>query len=64
MEGVPLGLLPDRDYEEISFQAHADDVIVLYSDGIQDHLGPGGDEYGRWRLAKVVRAHSKLPPRS
>jgi phosphoserine phosphatase RsbU/P len=59
VEGVPLGLLPDRDYEEISFQAQAGDVIVLYSDGISDHMSPNGDEYGRWRLANVVRAHYK-----
>jgi sigma-B regulation protein RsbU (phosphoserine phosphatase) len=59
VEGVPLGLLPDREYEEISFQAQAGDVIVLYSDGISDHLNPAGDEYGRWRLGNVVRNHSK-----
>jgi sigma-B regulation protein RsbU (phosphoserine phosphatase) len=57
VEGVPLGLLPDREYEEISFQAQPGDVIVLYSDGISDHLNPAGDEYGRWRLGNVVRNH-------
>ncbi len=59
VEGVPLGLLPDREYEEISFQAQAGDMVVLYSDGISDHLNPAGDEYGRWRLGNVVRAHCK-----
>lgn len=59
VEGVPLGLLPDRDYEEISFQAQTGDIIVLYSDGISDHLNPAGQEYGRGRLAHVVRAHCK-----
>ena len=57
VEGVPLGLLPDRDYEEISFQAHPGDVIVLYSDGISDHLNPAGHEFGRGRLAMVVHSH-------
>jgi phosphoserine phosphatase RsbU/P len=60
VEGVPLGLLPNREYEEVPFQAYAGDVIVLYSDGISDHLNPGGEEYGRWRLANVVRANSSL----
>jgi len=59
VEGVPLGLLPDRDYEEISFQAQTGDVIVLYSDGVSDHMSPVGHEYGRWRLANVVRGHHK-----
>jgi sigma-B regulation protein RsbU (phosphoserine phosphatase) len=61
VEGVPLGLLPDRDYEEISFQAHAGDVMLLYSDGISDHLSPSGEEYGRGRLAKALRDGCDLP---
>ncbi len=59
VEGVPLGLLPDRDYEEISFHAQTHDVVVLYSDGVSDHLDLAGHEYGRGRLALVVRGHSK-----
>jgi sigma-B regulation protein RsbU (phosphoserine phosphatase) len=60
VEGVPLGLLPDRDYEEISFQAQTGDVIVLYSDGITDHLSPSGEEYGRRQLTNIVRASCRL----
>ena len=56
VEGVPLGMLEDREYEEITFQAQSGDVIVLYSDGITDHMSPGGLEFGRGRLAMVVRS--------
>jgi phosphoserine phosphatase RsbU/P len=61
VEGVPLGLLPDRVYEEITFDAHAGDTIVLYSDGITDHLNSAGTEYGRGRLAHIVRGHCSGP---
>jgi sigma-B regulation protein RsbU (phosphoserine phosphatase) len=57
VEGVPLGLLEDREYEEITFQAEPGDTIVLYSDGITDHINAAGTEYGRGRLAQVVRAN-------
>jgi len=57
VEGVPLGLLNDREYEEVAFQARPGDTIVLYSDGITDHINPAGTEYGRGRLAQVVRAN-------
>jgi len=57
VEGVPLGLLDSLDYEEVSFQAMSGDLLVLYSDGITDHMNPSGTEYGRGRLASVVRAH-------
>jgi len=54
VEGVPLGLLGERDYEEVVLQAHQGDTIVLYSDGVTDHLSPDGHEYGRRRLSQVV----------
>src|SRR5205807_2176890 len=57
VEGVPLGLLDSREYEEVPFQAEPGDTIVLYSDGITDHLNAAGTEFGRGRLAQAVRAH-------
>jgi sigma-B regulation protein RsbU (phosphoserine phosphatase) len=59
LEGVPLGLLDAREYEETGFHAGPGDTIVLYSDGITDHLSPDGLEYGRARLAQVVRSHCR-----
>jgi sigma-B regulation protein RsbU (phosphoserine phosphatase) len=60
VEGVPLGLLDARDYEEITFQAQSGDTILLYSDGITDHLNASGVEFGRGRLAQSVRTHCAL----
>jgi len=62
VEGVPLGLLPDREYEEVTFQAQTGDIVVLFSDGVSDHLSPAGEEYGRGRLAKVVKRCCGLSP--
>jgi phosphoserine phosphatase RsbU/P len=61
VEGVPLGLLDAREYEEVPFQAEPGDVVVLYSDGITDHMNAAGEEYGRGRLAQVVRANCAAP---
>jgi sigma-B regulation protein RsbU (phosphoserine phosphatase) len=57
VEGVPLGLLDAREYEEVTFQAQPGDVIILYSDGITDHMNAAGTEFGRGRLAQVVRTN-------
>jgi len=62
VEGVPLGLLDSREYEEVSFDARSDDLIVLYSDGITDHINERGEEYGRGRLAHLVREHCRRSP--
>jgi phosphoserine phosphatase RsbU/P len=61
VEGVPLGLLPAREYEDVPFQAEPGDVIVLSSDGITDQLNPDGEEYGRRRLAQSVRNACAAP---
>ncbi len=63
VEGVPLGLLEDREYDEIVFQALAGDLVVLFSDGVSDHLSPAGEEYGRTRLAHVVRRCCEMTPK-
>jgi sigma-B regulation protein RsbU (phosphoserine phosphatase) len=60
VEGVPIGLLADREYEEFTFQAQSGDTILLYSDGITDHLNASGTEFGRGRLAQIVRSHCAL----
>jgi len=62
VEGVPLGLLDDREYEEFTFQAQPGDLVLLYSDGITDHLNAAGTEYGRGRLAQAVRANCHRTP--
>jgi sigma-B regulation protein RsbU (phosphoserine phosphatase) len=61
VEGVPLGLLDSREYEEVPFQAQLGDTIVLYSDGITDHVNATGTEYGRGRLGAVVRSNYTGP---
>jgi len=61
VEGVPVGLLESREYDEVTFQANPGDMIVLYSDGITDHLNSAGVEYGKARLEHVVRAGCRLP---
>jgi phosphoserine phosphatase RsbU/P len=62
VEGVPLGLLEDREYDEVVFQAKEDDLVVLFSDGVSDHLSHTGEEYGRGRLANVVRRCCNMTP--
>jgi sigma-B regulation protein RsbU (phosphoserine phosphatase) len=62
VEGIPLGLLPERDYEETLVETRPGDLVVLYSDGITDQLNPAGDEYGRGRLIQLVKTVCDQPP--
>ena len=62
IEGMPVGMMADREYDELEFQAQPGDLIVLYSDGVSDHLSPQGEDYGRERLAQLVQRQCALTP--
>lgn len=55
LEGVPLGLLSGTQYDEVTFQTEPGDLVVLYSDGIQDQTAPDGGEYGILRLGPLLK---------
>ena len=61
VEGTPIGLLENREYDEIPIETEPGDVIALYSDGIHDGPNIEGEEYGDERLAEVLRKTSHLP---
>lgn len=61
VNGVPIGLLEDRAYDEVEFVAQPGDLVVLYSDGVEDQLAEQSD-YGRERLQKVLLKNSALSP--
>jgi sigma-B regulation protein RsbU (phosphoserine phosphatase) len=62
VEGVPLGLLDDREYEQVSIQVKKDDTILLFSDGIEDQLREKEEDFGRDRFSAIVSANRQLPP--
>ncbi|MCC7176355.1 MAG: SpoIIE family protein phosphatase [Bryobacterales bacterium] len=64
VEGVPLGLLEDREYDELSFQAQPGDLIVLYSDGVEDQRNSAGGHYGRGRLKGLIELHWQAAPQT
>ena len=55
--GLPLGLLEDAEYDEVTIRAHANDVFVLFSDGIVDAQNKDEEQFGRKRLEDVVTRH-------
>lgn len=54
--GVPLGSFPGIAYDECVLTYTKGDVFVFYSDGVSEAMNAAGDEFGRDRLAAVVRA--------
>jgi sigma-B regulation protein RsbU (phosphoserine phosphatase) len=63
-EGVPIGLLEDREYEEIEFQTEAGDMILFYSDGVEDQLNSKEEEYSRGRITRLLKKHGHESPKA
>ena len=74
-EGVPIGLLDAQKYEQVTVKVEPDDLLILYSDGVEDQLGADAgslsevdatlrdlETYGRERLEKLVMQNSKKTP--
>jgi phosphoserine phosphatase RsbU/P len=60
--GFPVGLLEDGvEYDEKLFPAEPGDLIILYSDGVQDQLNSKNEEYGKLRLPELLPQLIALP---
>jgi sigma-B regulation protein RsbU (phosphoserine phosphatase) len=54
VSGMPLGLLPEAEFEEITVSLLPGDVVVFASDGIHESTNADLEEYGVERLKKLL----------
>jgi sigma-B regulation protein RsbU (phosphoserine phosphatase) len=52
--GLPLGLFPSAEYDELTFRPSDSDVFVFFSDGILDARNMHGNTFGRERAEDIV----------
>jgi len=50
LEGVPLGLLPESQYDESNIELQPGDIVIFASDGIVESTNAGEEEFGLHRL--------------
>jgi anti-sigma regulatory factor (Ser/Thr protein kinase) len=55
--GMPLGLLPDMDYEEGNITLEPGDAFLLYSDGLIEAHNPTREMFGVGRIWELVEEH-------
>lgn len=58
VEGVPLGLLADRSYEETVLTLEPGDIVVMCSDGIEESLDEADRELGKEDLRQWLLEHT------
>ena len=59
LEGVPLGLIPDTQYDETTIDLEPGDVLVFASDGILESENAAQEEFGPERLISLLAAISQ-----
>jgi sigma-B regulation protein RsbU (phosphoserine phosphatase) len=57
VEGLPLGLFPTAEYDEVTVRPQPGDLLVFLTDGITDASDAEGKMFGRTRLEQVVTDH-------
>jgi predicted ester cyclase len=57
--GMPLGLMPDMNYEEKEIVLEPGDSALLYSDGLVEAHDPKGEMFGFPRLRALVAEHGE-----
>lgn len=62
LEGVPLGLLADREYDEVITETKRGDIIGLFSDGFEDQANLEGTPFGETELTRIFKKLRKQPP--
>jgi len=60
--GMPLGLLPDADFDEVRLTLVPGDVVVFASDGIHEAMNRDQEEFGIERLKAVLGTVSPKDP--
>jgi serine phosphatase RsbU (regulator of sigma subunit) len=53
-DGMPLGLLSDTPYQEVTRVLEPGDLVVMFSDGIVEASAPDATMYGTQRLRQLV----------
>jgi sigma-B regulation protein RsbU (phosphoserine phosphatase) len=64
VEGVPIGLLEDREYEEVELMLEPGDTILFYSDGVEDQLNAKDEDYSRARVSRLLTKRAQLAPQA
>jgi phosphoserine phosphatase RsbU/P len=60
--GMPLGLLPEADYEEVRLSLKPGDTVVFASDGIHEAMNKDQEEFGIDRLKSVLATVATSDP--
>lgn len=60
LDGVPIGIMEESEYEQGKIPLNAGDIVVMYTDGITEMRNESKEEYGRARLQQLIIENNHL----
>jgi len=60
--GMPIGLLPKREFDSAGAKLNSGDLVLLYSDGVPEAWNTAEEEFGNERIIECLRETANLPP--
>jgi sigma-B regulation protein RsbU (phosphoserine phosphatase) len=60
--GMPLGLLPEAEYDQVTLSLSPGDIVVFASDGIHESMNKEQEEYGVDRLRGLLSTVTSADP--
>jgi sigma-B regulation protein RsbU (phosphoserine phosphatase) len=61
VEGIPLGLLPNTEYDETVVQLEKGDLLAFYSDGLGEAANADQEEMGAKKIEELIRQNAQRP---
>ena len=52
--GMPIAIMENLDYEAVRIEIAEGEVAVMYTDGVNEAMGPTGDQFGMPRVRELV----------
>lgn len=54
VDGLPLGILKNTEYQQVELILEQDDLVVFGSDGFNEATNPSGEEFGYGRMQRLL----------
>jgi sigma-B regulation protein RsbU (phosphoserine phosphatase) len=61
--GMPLGLYPNREYEEAFIKIKPGSSLILYSDGVTEMQNPDKEHFGTERFYQLLGSQKNIKPK-
>jgi sigma-B regulation protein RsbU (phosphoserine phosphatase) len=62
--GVPVGMLPNASWREVTLAMERGDLLAVYTDGLTEAVNESDEEFGLERLTAAIGKGRNEPPRS